>query len=92
MCKHGKPCVTEHEAYINHLMSCGCCYAPNHQYCGIGRNLKLQVDARFVADLGTLEERRHWMKTLRREYGDRAPILEMAVQDLFAERKLQGVA
>lgn len=87
MCNRGEGCTPEHKEYIAHVMSCEHCYAPNGTYCGIGRALKMENDARFVCDLPSLEDRRRWMITLRREYGERERLIELAVEDKFRELK-----
>lgn len=90
MCDRGRECTPEHAELVNHIMRCDSCYAPNSNYCGIGRALKMENDARFICDLADLADRRRWMITLRREYGDRAALIEQAVKDKFAELKAVG--
>ncbi|WP_313453238.1 hypothetical protein [Stutzerimonas nitrititolerans] len=50
----------EYIAYHAHLMTCRSCYAPTSRYCDVGRDLRLQAEAAFIASLKTLPERRYW--------------------------------
>lgn len=77
----------EKEAYLNHLMGSRCCHAPIHRYCELGLQLKLSSDARFIADLKDIHERRRWMQSLVARMPEHKAELEALVRRKFEERK-----
>lgn len=89
MCRHGE-CTTEHREYINHLMSCRVCFAPTRNHCSEGLALRMENDARFIAGLTDLAERRRWMEVAREQYGDRTPLVEVRVREIFEARRKAG--
>lgn len=86
MCGYGQ-CTAEHSTYVNHLMGCRKCFAPSANHCEEGWGLKLHADARFVAGLADIADRRRWMARLRIEIPERMTALEELVREKYAESR-----
>lgn len=82
MCGGGE-CTAEHKSFVSHLMGCRACFAPNHNYCADGHALRMDNDARFIVSLNDLADRRRWMDTVRRQYGDKSHLIEGRVREMF---------
>ncbi len=78
------------KAFISHLMGCRDCYAPTSRYCSEGLALRMENDAWFVAGLEDLDARRRWMDVLRKQYGERMPLIDQLVREMFARRKKES--
>lgn len=59
-------------AYTNHIMACRQCHAPVARYCTAGAPLMLEADARYLAAINDLSERKRRLRieyTKNPEYG-----------------------
>lgn len=86
MCGGGE-CTPEHEAFTRHLMGCRACFAPANNYCATGKTLRIDSDAAFILGVKTIEGRRYWMATVRRQQPDLADAIEARVRQLFEEAR-----
>ena len=78
-------CTPEHTAYLMHIMGCRGCYAPVSNYCEEGARLRLEYDARFIAGLDGLEERRRFLGYMKANMPDRIAELERLVKQKYTE-------
>lgn len=51
----------EFEAFTNHWAGCRNCHPMHDIYCAEGRELWINNQAAFIADLETLAERQYWI-------------------------------
>lgn len=51
----------EFDALTNHVTACDCCHPMHEIYCVGGRNLWIDNQAAFIANLETLKERQYWL-------------------------------
>jgi len=83
------PVELAHEAYLNHVLACGGCYAPTKRHCIVGLQLRIEYDATYLMAICDHSQRRH--KLLRETWlnPDRAVALKQRVIELHA-KCLQG--
>lgn len=51
----------EFDAFTNHWTACDCCHPRHDRYCVDGRNLWIDDQAAFIANLEALKERQYWL-------------------------------
>lgn len=51
----------EFDAFTNHWAGCRNCHPMHDIYCAEGRELWINNQAAFIADLETLDERKYWL-------------------------------
>lgn len=73
----------EFEQFTNHWAGCRNCHPMHDIYCAEGRELWINNQAAFIADLETLEERQYWIaqtKKISPQYVER---IKEAVKSKF---------
>ncbi|MDG9809465.1 MULTISPECIES: hypothetical protein [Pseudomonas] len=79
------PAELAHDRYLNHLMACLGCYAPNKRHCSVGQELRIEYDAQFLMTITDTYRRKAIM---RREF-EQDPVmggmLKNRVIDLWNE-------
>ena len=57
----------EFEAFVNHWAGCANCHPRHDRYCVGGRNLWIDDQAAFIANLDTLKERQYWINEMKKQ-------------------------
>jgi len=76
----------EFEAFTNHWTACKKCYPRHDIYCVEGRELWINNQAAFIADLENLSDRKYWIaqtKKISPQYVER---IKVAVVEKFKAR------
>ena len=77
----------EFDAFVNHFCACPNCHPRHDRYCVDGRNLWIDNQAAFIANLETLKERQYWLNDVKHNWPHYYLQIEQKVVDIF-NRKL----
>lgn len=79
-----------HEHYLNHILRCSSCYAPNSRYCAPGRVLQTDSEARYLMTLPI--DRRRTILT-RREFNEpgRSDVIKARMLEIHNQTKATEV-
>lgn len=84
------PAEVAHDGYLNHLMACRRCYAPNKRHCSVGQALRIEYDAQFLMTIDDTYRR----KAIMRYEFERDPVvgeqLKARVIDLWNEENQEA--
>lgn len=73
----------EHTEFINHIMGCSRCYAPNDRYCDAGRELWIEDKVGFVLAHSSYEERKGIVATIRAVAPNWSQTIEGRIRERF---------
>lgn len=75
--------LPEFESFVNHWSSCQKCHPMHNIYCIGGRNLWIDNQAAFVANLPTLAERQYWLGIIAEQAPHYIARIKQRVKELF---------
>lgn len=73
----------EFEAFTNHWAACPNCHPMHNKYRASGRELWINNQAAFIADLETLEERQYWIAQTKKMSPQYVERIKKAVVEKF---------
>ena len=71
------------DAFVNHYTACPKCHPMHNIYCIGGRNLWIDNQAAFVANLETLKERQYWLSIIAEQSPHYIARIKQRVKELF---------
>ena len=77
----------EFDAFVNHFCACPNYYPRHDRYCVDGRNLWIDYQAAFVANLETLKERQYWLSVIAKNCPKYIEQIKKRVLEKFEGKK-----
>ncbi len=74
------------DAFTNHWTGCRKCHPMHNIYCVEGRELWINNQAAFIADLETLAERQYWIAQTKKMSPQYVEQIKNKVLELFNEK------
>lgn len=77
----------EFEAFTNHWAACPNCHPRHDRYCVDGRNLWIDDQAAFIANLEALKERQYWLGVIAKNSPKYIEQIKKQVLEKFEDKK-----
>lgn len=77
----------EFDALTNHVTACDCCHPMHEIYCVGGRNLWIDNQAAFIANLEALRDRQYWLSVIAKNSPKYIEQIKKRVLEKFEEKK-----
>ncbi|MCK2122077.1 hypothetical protein [Pseudomonas sp. PNPG3] len=84
------PTELAHDDYLNHLMVCRSCYAPNKRHCSVGQGLRIEYDAQFLMTIADTYRRKAIMRREFEQDPVMGELLKNRVIDLWHEENQEA--
>ena len=78
--------LPEFDAFVNHYCACPNCHPHHDRYCVGGRNLWIDDQAAFIANLETLADRQYWLGVIAKNSPQYIEQIKKKVLEKFKEK------